>query len=150
MAVKKIKFRTPYDGERHSVSLSFEGTETLTEQHHKDRCSILKIMKQYDRTGLITHVNRSTSEYGDFTTVNEYQENLNMVIAAQDSFSKLPSDIREEFANDPGRFFEFATNPDNADRMVELGLANAPYAFDDSPVRVVLEGGDDGMASAEA
>ena len=109
MAVKKLKFRTPYDEQRNAVSISFEGTETLTEQHHKDRCQVLNIMKQYDRTGLISHVNRSAGEYGDFTVVNEYQENLNMVIAAQDSFAQLPSSIRSEFSNDPGTFFEFVT-----------------------------------------
>ena len=147
--MSRRKFRTPYDGTRNRCALDFEGTETMTEQSHKDRCSVVNIMKQYDRTGLITHVNRATASYGDFTTVNEYQESLNMVIKAQDAFADIPSDIRERFNNDPGAFFEFATNPENREEMVSMGLADAPIVFDDSPITVRLEDAG-GMAAGEA
>jgi hypothetical protein len=30
------------------------------------------------------------------------------------------------FNNNPGEFFEFATNPENADQMVKLGLSENP------------------------
>lgn len=123
-------FRTAY-GERKRVSVSFldENENQLigrTEQHHKASCDVNNILRKYDKTGLITHVNRSAASYGDFTEVNEYKVNLNMVMAAQDSFDELPSSIRKRFANDPGEFFEFVTNPANADEMVKLGLANPP------------------------
>jgi hypothetical protein len=39
---------------------------------------------------------------------------------------QLPSDIRAKFDNDPGEFFEFCTDPKNADEMVQLGLREAP------------------------
>lgn len=94
-----------------------------TEQHHRQRCNVNTILKQYDKTGLITHVNRAKAQYGDFSEVNEYQESLNIVVSAQNAFNALPSDVRERFGNNPGLFFEFATNPDNAEKMVELGLA---------------------------
>ena len=114
-------FQTAY-GERNRVTLECP-EDVITEQHHKDACSISQILSMYDKNGLITHVNRSKAQYGDFTQVNEYQESLNMVIRAQDAFSELPSDIRKRFQNDPGQFFEFATNPDNQEEMVKLGLA---------------------------
>lgn len=98
---------------------------TRTEQHHREACSITNIIKQYDKIGLITHVNQAKAAYGDFTEVNEYQESLNMVLRAQDAFDGLPSDVRKKFHNDPGEFLEFATNPDNQKEMVELGLAQA-------------------------
>ena len=116
------KFNTAY-GKRKPFSISFP-EQGMTEQHHKQDCDINYILKKYDRTGLITHVNTATAQYGDYTEVNEYQESLNMVIAAQASFMELPSEIRKRFGNDPGSFFEFATNPENADEMVKMGLAN--------------------------
>ena len=109
-----------------------------TEQHHKDDVKIQNILKRYDKTGLITHVNAATARYGEFTDVNEYQEALNLVIDAQNSFDELPSDIRRRFGNDPGQFFEFATNPDNADEMVKLGLAE--IIPEDAPIEVKVIG----------
>ena len=95
----------------------------ITEQHHKPMCDVNNIIRQYDKTGLIEHVAASKASYGDFTQVNEYQESLNMVIRAQNAFDELPSAVRKRFGNDPGEFFEFATNPDNQEEMVKLGLA---------------------------
>lgn len=116
-------FQTAY-GERNRVTLDCP-EDVITEQHHKDACSVSQILAMYDKTGIITHVNRSKAEYGDFTLVNEYQEALNRVIRADEAFSALPSDVRKRFENDPGKFFEFATNPDNSEEMVKMGLARA-------------------------
>lgn len=107
------------------MSLACDPEEGMTEQHHKQACDINCILRAYDKTGLITHVNKAKAMYGDFTEVNEYQVALNTVIKAQDAFDDLPADIRKKFDNDPGAFLEFVTNPDNLDEMVELGLARA-------------------------
>ena len=126
------KFRKAYTAHERVSLVCPE--ETRTEQHHKDATTITNILKQYDKTGLITHVNQAKAEYGDFTQVNEYQESLNMVIRAQNAFDELPSDIRKKFNNDPGEFLEFATNPDNQEEMVTLGLARAIQ--DPAPMKV--------------
>jgi len=124
-----VRFRSAYSAPV-KVALSFLDEEgnplpTPTQQHLKAEVDINNILRQYDRTGLITHVNNATAQYGDFSEVNEYQESLNRVIAAQDAFAALPSNVRKRFGNDPGEFFEFATDPSNFDAMVELGLAEA-------------------------
>lgn len=95
-------------------------------QSFKDQCDVHRIISQYDRTGLITHVNTATAEYGDYSEVNEYKESLERVIAANAAFMALPSDIRKRFGNDAGEFFEFASNPANGDALVDMGLAYAP------------------------
>lgn len=119
-----MEFRTAY-GERNRVVLDCSEDEGRTEQHHKDACDVGQILARYDKTGLITHVSAATARYGDFTQANEYQESLNMVIRAQDAFDQLPAKVRKRFDNDPGAFFEFATDPANLDEMVSLGLAEA-------------------------
>jgi phage internal scaffolding protein len=58
--------------------------------------------------------------------VHEYREALDLINNAKESFMGLPSDVRKMFDNDPGEFFEFATDPANAEKMVELGLAPSP------------------------
>lgn len=127
-----ITFRTAYSTPVRSTVdfLDEEGNylpdaEPMTEQCHRALCDVNTILKQYDKTGLITHVNTAKAQYGDFTQVNEYQESLNLVIRAQDAFDGLPSHIRKRFGNDPGTFLEFATDPSNGDAMVEMGLAEA-------------------------
>lgn len=118
------RFYSPYVNPRSRVQLN-TGEDSLVEQCHKDDCDIVRILKKYDKTGLITHVNNMKAEYGDFTSINEYQESLNLVLKAQNSFNELPSELRKKFSNDPGQFMEFVTNPDNLDEMVKMGLANA-------------------------
>jgi phage internal scaffolding protein len=124
MTAKKQQFVTAY-GDRKSTPFETTG-ESLTQQHFREECDIKNIIKRHDRTGIIEHVNRGIAQYGDYSEVHEYREALDLVANANQSFMELPSDIRKEFGNDPGEFFEFATNPANAERMVELGLAPSP------------------------
>lgn len=46
-----------------------------------------------------------------------------MIRAADQNFMLLPSNIRRKFNNNAGEFFEFATNPENEQQLVEMGLA---------------------------
>lgn len=137
----KRTIRKPYDAPQRLqiFFLDEDGNPAIgrCKQSHKAECDINNILRNYDRTGLITHVNRSTAEYGDYSEVNEFQDSLNMVISATDSFMELPSEIRKKFGNDPGNFFEFATDPKNAAEMVELGLA---YKIEEEqPIKVEIK-----------
>lgn len=129
--VSRVSIRAAYDPRqpRHINQLMFvdengEPEVTKTVQSEKDRVEVNNIIRRYNKTGLVDHVAKGKAMYGDFTEVNEYRENLDMVKKAQDSFAGLPSEIRKKFDNDPGKFFEFATNPENADALVEMGLAH--------------------------
>ena len=136
--------RKPYD-ERERVAIECKGG--LTEQNHRDACDVHHIVRRYDQTGLIQHVNTAVAQYGDFTEVNEYQESLNTVIRAQDAFDQLPAKIRAKFNNDPGEFFEFATNPDNLQEMIDLGLAEK--MAEPQPMKVEVINKDEPAAEAE-
>lgn len=124
-------FRTAYDGVR--VRVGFDNTDdegnplpSRVQQSQTAMTDINNIIKRFDKTGLLDHVNRAVAQYGDFTEVNEFQEALNLVNNAQTAFDDLPSHIRKRFNHDPGEFFEFATNPANAQEMYDLGLAEKP------------------------
>lgn len=118
------QFRTAY-GETVKTPFYTKG-ESLTQQHFKAECDIENVIRKHDSTGLISHVARGVAHYGDYSEVNEYREAIDLVNSADAAFAGLPSEIRKMFGNNAGDFFEFATNPDNAEKMVELGLAPSP------------------------
>lgn len=120
----KVKFKTAYDERKRE---GFETTgESLTQQHFAQEADIRTIIKKHDRTGIISHVARGVAQYGDYSEVNEYREALDKVNTATANFMALPSELRAMFDNDAGAFFEFATNPKNDEKMIQLGLKEAP------------------------
>lgn len=117
---KVVEFKTAYSAKKRE---KYNTTgESLTQQHFAEEADIRNIIKKYDKTGLITNVQKGVARYGDFSEVNEYREALDLVIAAEQTFGELPAEIRELFKNDAGEFFEFATDPNNEQEMIKLGL----------------------------
>ena len=121
--------RKKYD-KRVRVGFETEG-ESLTQQNFKKEADIKNIIRKHDRTGIISHVARGVAQYGDYSEVNEYREAMDLVNAATASFMTLPAKVRSMFDNDPGAFFEFATNPENDQKMIDLGLKEAPPSPED-------------------
>ena len=97
--------------------------ECQTQQSMADECDINNIMRQYEQTGLIAHVNQYEGEYGDFTDVVDYRTACDVVLKANEMFETLPSSIRANFQNDPANFLRFVDDPANADELVKMGLA---------------------------
>jgi phage internal scaffolding protein len=98
--------------------------DLLTEQSHKDEVNINNIIKRHG-TDMIrkTALLKSQEYVFDDVTGNDFQEAMFKVNKAQESFDSLPSEVRKKFDNNPAKFMDFVQNPDNADSMVELGLA---------------------------
>lgn len=97
---------------------------SLTHQSFKAECDIRNIMKRYKKTGVLTHVTSMSPQYYDASVVPDYQEALNLIIQAQESFDSLPSELRKRFGNDPAQFLAFTSDENNLDEMRKLGLAN--------------------------
>lgn len=93
-----------------------------TKQEFKDECDLNVLMKRYERTGALPSARVGQPQYVDCTVFTDFQTAMEIVRGAESSFNALPSRVRREFDNDPRKFVEFATNPENADRMIELGL----------------------------
>lgn len=109
------------------------GKESMTKQSHKAECDINNIMKRYQKTGVLSHVNEVQPVYGDVPAI-EYREALEAVMKAEEMFNSMPGSLRREFDNDPAQFLDFVQNEKNLDRMYELGLAVKPT--EELPVRV--------------
>jgi len=117
--VDGVPFRTAY-GQKLKVAIATG--DGLTEQNHKDETDINQIVRKYNKTGLIDHLNQFEKQYGDMTGY-DYQDAMNTVAAANTMFEGLPSAIRNKFDNDPAKFINFVDDESNADKLVEMGLA---------------------------
>lgn len=92
-----------------------------TEQHHKDECDVNKIVRKYDKTGLLQHVTRIEAQYGDVSGV-EYKRMQDQIKSAQSEFMLLPAKIRKRFGNNFMNLIEFMDDATNRDEAIELGL----------------------------
>ena len=123
---KTITFRSAYDPHKKYVFKTVG--ESLTQQHYKEECEVINIIKKHDRNGIIEHVQRGKARYGDFSEVADYREALDLVRDAQAEFMNIPSEIRKKFDNDPGKFYEFVSNPENKEELKEMGFIDTPQA----------------------
>lgn len=123
---------------------------SLTRQEFADECDINTIMARYEAGGAVSHVNRHEPMYLDTTLYPGLQASMDLFRQAALEFNALPAKVRREFDNDPQKFVDFASDPDNLGRMREWGLA-PPEAVPEPPVKVELVNGEPpAPASGEA
>lgn len=103
--------------------------EGLTEQAHKEECDMNYILRDYQKTGTIRHAKQHQGQYDD-VSVQDFQEAILLVKKTQEMFEGLPSNIRKECNNNPAEFLKFAQNPNNKDRMQELGMLKGNDGLD--------------------
>jgi len=127
MTMVKHKPRAPgnYDANDASVAASLsEFGPTRTQRHQQDETDINLIVKRYNQTGILPQ-SALQPLYGDFESI-DFQDAQDRIIAARRAFMLIPANIRSRFDNDPGKFVEFASNPENNDELVRLKLRDPP------------------------
>lgn len=87
----------------------------------KKATDINQILERYKKTGIMNKMYQEPL-YGDFTSVEDYQNAMNLAIKTQEQFAGLPSSLRKKFENDPQGFLEFMAKTDNIDEKRALGL----------------------------
>nr|QJB20908.1 MAG: internal scaffolding protein [Microvirus sp.] len=102
------------------------GDELVTKQHFKEECDIHNILKQYQKTGVITHVQAARPTYADLPDAHDYQEAIHIQMAAIEAFEGLPASVRDHFGNDPGRLLAALHDPAEKDYLTEVGIFRAP------------------------
>lgn len=98
----------------------------MTKQEFKAECDIHNILRQYQRTGIITHVQNARPTYGDLPDPMDYQQALHIQMEAQEAFAGLPSKVREHFNNDPAELLAALGDPAQRDYLLEVGILRAP------------------------
>jgi len=115
--------------------------KSRTQQQFGKDADVNNIMAKYRNHG-VPPVLRGDAIYADISSMGDYQRSLNLVLAAQQQFDSLSSDVRDRFKNDPALFLQFCGDPKNADEMIKLGLRtpkaskppiNEPRSSGDAP-----------------
>lgn len=122
----KYDFRARSDASK----LMFESEHSLTKQEFKNQVNINNILKKYTKNGINPFVIAEGAKFGDFSALPSYQDAMNVVAQANETFAQLPSNIRKRFSNDPGEFLEFFKDPNNEAEARRLGLL-VPKARED-------------------
>ncbi len=93
----------------------------LTEQSHKNQCDINRIVQRYNKTGVISHMNKIEGKYGDMSGA-DFKTMMDITSGVRSKFAALPAKIRNRFENEPEKLLEFFENPENRNEAIELGL----------------------------
>lgn len=120
--MKAVVARSYFDAIGHSADAGVDCSEdeSPTVQASKDECDINVIVNKYLRTGEMPGVRQGV--YADISEMVDLRDAIHMVNDAQQSFMELPANVREFFRNDPTALVEFAADPRNRDKAIELGL----------------------------
>lgn len=109
-----------------AAELNGAEVEALTKQAPAQETDVNYIVRQHSQTGLITHLAQGQPQFGDFSDVTDYQDALNRVIAAQDSFDSMDATIRKRFNNDPAQLIAALNDPSQQEDLIKLGIVNKP------------------------
>jgi len=89
-----------------------------TKQSFKDETDVNKLIEKHTRMGTLSHLEQWGGQYGDLSGF-DFQEAQNQMAKANSMFEALPSSVRNQFRNDPERFFNFVNDPENADDLAK-------------------------------
>lgn len=130
MKTADVFLRTQYNYDRDAASdaagLACKD-KSLARQEFKDETNINTIVERFLKTGQLPADTRMP-QYADFDGVMDFHSAMNATRKAQESFDRLPAQIRARFHNDPQELLEFAANPDNNAEAIKLGLLPNPNA----------------------
>lgn len=126
-AMTSVYFDPDFEFGLDSKGKPYFPSRSVTKQEFTEELDLNVIMarfaaSEFDPTMLPVTTRKALS--GDFTGAPEsYHAALNFVKDTEMAFMTLDAKIRERFDNDPQAFLDFVSNPENADELVEMGLA---------------------------
>lgn len=125
-----MNFNTRYN--RPDSAPTAVGASSATRQDAARECDIHYILA---RVGAgIMPLSAPEPIFADLSDVPaDYQDMLNRIQAAQDSFESLPSRVRDRFGSDPRQLFAFLQDSGNRDEAIKLGLIPAPAVIPPVP-----------------
>lgn len=99
---------------------------SLTDQSFKDQCDSNVIMKRFEQTGQIQHLNQRQAHYGDWSDKPDFFGAMCLIAEAKQDFMSLDAHIRAKFHHKMENYVAFLQDPANDDEAVKLGLKTRP------------------------
>lgn len=93
-----------------------------TRQESRDSTDINLILKRYAQRGMFDHVAPVAPRFGDFSEVVSIEEAFDLVRQEQETFAKLPGEVRAAADNNPVRFREMLTSEAGVEALRAAGL----------------------------
>ena len=121
---------------RRRVHKEFNGI-SLTEQHHKDDCDMHFIMRKFEKTGQIEHLNTIKPVYADLLAQPSFEQQVNSIAQMTEAFNTAPAKVRERFGNNPGEWLEWLSNPDNRKEIEDYGYDASHLPVRETPAEPV-------------
>lgn len=109
---------------------------SMTKQSFVAECDINNIIREFQVTGQVAHINRQAAQgaYLELPDELDFQQSLDLVKKAETAFATLPAKVRAELGNDPAAFLAYVADPANHDRLVEWGLAKPAETPPPAPI----------------
>lgn len=113
------KFRSAFEHDL-TVGLTCKSVSRV-KQAFGPECDINAIMARYAKTGVFPSA-AGAPIYADVSGIADYQQCLQVVKEAEETFDALPASIRERFGNSPAQLIAFLSNDENREEAIKLGL----------------------------
>lgn len=124
MAKTIIRVPNTYDSDLVSSANAFECVgESMTRQEFLEESDINTIIAMFGIGENPVQPQNWVKNVDIVDATSDFQSAMNQLVAAANQFNSLPADLRGRFQNDPAKFVDFVSNPDNMEEMVRLGLA---------------------------
>lgn len=103
---------------------------SMTKQSFKEECDINNIVRKFEATGQIDHINAAHAQglFTDLPSGLDLQTSLDLIKQSEAAFMALPANVRAQFDNDPVQFVDYvdqaqAGNEDFQTQLVTWGVA---------------------------
>lgn len=130
----KPKIYGQYDitAPRPTLNQSEEVSKTL--QSYKDEADINMLVARYNKTGSFYNPltprdplkTPSVPQFLDVSDLEGVENAFDVAKSVKTMFEQLPAAVREQLGGTPISFVEFAQNPANFEKCVELGIFEKP------------------------
>jgi len=122
------QFKTPYNHNTEHEALmtgTVNNDKSLTQQNAAEEADINNIVRRFGLTGVLPNVTMPPTQQ-DFAEVFDFQSAMNTLVAAKESFAKMPPEVRSQFANNPAGFVAYvdaAVEAGDLEQLRKWGLA---------------------------
>ncbi len=90
-----------------------------TKQSQRDECDINKLLERYQRDASLGHLEKYGGEYGNYADY-DFENHVTKIAEMNTIFEQLPAEVKKDFGQNTGRFFEYVTDPENREKLAEL------------------------------
>lgn len=114
--------------------------KSRTVQDPGELTNINDIIARGRKTGMLvdpSKIGTRQARWGNFTTGGDFEEANFQIAKVNNAFMELPSSLRAEFDNSPGKFLDALVDPEHEERFIEMGILPEKVIPDEAPVVAV-------------